>query len=399
MNIDDLIQNWEAEYNKGKGEHSSIFDPLGVHTESVSPWELSPCRLFDYIMTLSKYKFSTYIQFNPPIRFQTILENWINNFTLEERDKLIAFKLASRILFITERELEYLQNYVYKLFTSQYKILIDKSLGEFLFISLEEDVKVADFFRINKVPGRKDIVNGSRSFLNSIDELLKEIKKIEKIDRLISKMLALKDYKVDKTSNKTIVIEEVISIMQDYKTQIAADLGKRKEALKGKKYLVLLTNFSGSGATVENDIKRILTNYSFEAVFLFSYVISHKSLLKLSELSEIHSNKLKIIPGLILPAEVQCFGNNSILFSEDDKQEVKKLCDNYFDKLKGHADVEKWGKKIKYGYNKTRLTLVLPHNCPNSTIPVVWAENKDWKALFPRIPSYIKHSTAGRGQQ
>ncbi len=388
-NLDNLIDQWENEYNKDK--HNNANSVINIPHESSNPWELSPYHLFDYITTLSRYKFSTYMQFDPPVRFQIILENWINNF-LSDKDKFTAFKLSSRILFITQHELEYLQRYVYRKFISQYGWQINESLEEFLFVPLEEDVKVAEFFRLNQISGREDKVGGSKSYLNCIDEFIQPIKEIEKIDNGIKQIKSCEHL-------NNLDRDNIIAIMEKAKIQYTAELEKKNKDYEQRKYLILLTDFSGSGATVKNDITRILTHYSFEFVFLFSYIICEDSLNKLLITSEQNANKINIIYGLLLTSKAKCFAEDSIILFDPDKSEIRKLCDKYFFQLKEHPDVKQWQEDIKYGFKENQLTLVLDHNCPNNTLPIMWAENSNWKALFPRVPKYIFHSTGGKEQK
>lgn len=380
MGLDDLIVAWESNFNRAKFEINNT-------SKSCNPWELSPNRLFDYIMTLSRYKFSSYMHFKSPVRFKTILENWINNFS--DSDKFTAFKLSSRVLFITAHEIEYLQRYVYKKFISQYGLGMKNFLEEFLFVPLEEDVKVAEFFTLNEIPGRKDTYKGVRNFINSIDELVIPVKKIEKIS------VDIEQVKLSNIENK----DEIIDRMVQSKIRHAADMQMKIKEYEQKKYLILLVDFSGSGVTVISDLIRILKIYSFEIVFLFSYIICEDSLNELLKISKQNGDRLKIIYGLLLTSKVKCLKENNIIFSKSDISDIRILCDKYFAQLKEHPDVKKWGEDIKYGYKDTQIILVLCRNCPNNTLPLIWAENDNWKALFPRTASYVKHSTGGKGQK
>ena len=42
------------------------------------------------------------------------------------------------------------------------------------------------------------------------------------------------------------------------------------------------------------------------------------------------------------------------------------------------------------GFDECGLPLIMSHNCPNNSVPILWYENKDKSipALFPRIQRY-----------
>ena len=40
---------------------------------------------------------------------------------------------------------------------------------------------------------------------------------------------------------------------------------------------------------------------------------------------------------------------------------------------------------IKYGFAKCGLPVVLPHNTPNNSVALLWAEINQQRALFPRV--------------
>ncbi len=362
--IDELISKWDSEHSK-----STVEDLL----EGGNPWTMDPKRLLDYINTLSRYKFSTYMHFKSPVRFRAILENWIDNFS--DRDKFMAFKLCSRVLFITSHEIEYLQRYVYNKFLSRLGMSRLISLDEFLFVSLEEDVKLADFFTLNEVGGRKNKSKGARNYLDGIDELIGPIKKIEKIRDEIDKL-------------KLNTIPSIfVKQMEETIIQLQADIQKKAKEFESKKYLVLLTDFCGSGKTVTNDILRVINNYNFKSVFLLSYIICEDTINELSKMGK-KSDKLEIVYGLFLDSKVNCLKEGSIIFSKSERDNIWHLCDQYFPKLEGHPDVKTSGDEVKYGYRRTGILLVLHRNCPNNTLPVIWAENEDWNGLFSRTESY-----------
>ena len=59
---------------------------------------------------------------------------------------------------------------------------------------------------------------------------------------------------------------------------------------------------------------------------------------------------------------------------------------NYFDSAHVMSDSYMKGKTDKpyYGFNECALPLVLSHNTPNNSLPILWQDGT-FKGLFPRI--------------
>ncbi|QEK50684.1 hypothetical protein FYC62_02645 [Pedobacter aquae] len=61
--------------------------------------------------------------------------------------------------------------------------------------------------------------------------------------------------------------------------------------------------------------------------------------------------------------------------------------DNYFDEsiIDGHYEVGQTGKPY-LGFNECALPLVLNHNTPNNSLPILWLPaDKKFTGLFPRV--------------
>jgi hypothetical protein len=70
-------------------------------------------------------------------------------------------------------------------------------------------------------------------------------------------------------------------------------------------------------------------------------------------------------------------------------KEVIELCVNpsYYDK--NFLEDEHTGENIQLGFQGCALPLVLSHNCPNNSVPILWAYDEAFfEGLFPRIPRH-----------
>ena len=98
---------------------------------------------------------------------------------------------------------------------------------------------------------------------------------------------------------------------------------------------------------------------------------------------------IDITEGLLLPSTLRMRPNTD--------GPMLALCDKYYDndlyiRLKKHCD-EAGQKDMKRGYAKCALPLILEHNTPNNSIPLLWAETegKEGPAMRPLFRRRDRH--------
>ena len=101
-------------------------------------------------------------------------------------------------------------------------------------------------------------------------------------------------------------------------------------------------------------------------------------------------NDINSSEGMLLPPTLKLCSSN------DDP--ILKLCEKYYDhelytRLKKHCD-ETGQKDMKLGYADCALPLVLEHNTPNNSIPLLWAETtgKQGHSMRPLFRRRDRHS-------
>lgn len=73
----------------------------------------------------------------------------------------------------------------------------------------------------------------------------------------------------------------------------------------------------------------------------------------------------------------KAFSEKSKIFPDEFKREkAKNIAFEFGSKLVKNAPL---------GYGNCQSTVVFEHNCPNNTLPILWAESKTWIPLFPRL--------------
>jgi len=341
-------------------------------------------------------------EIQPPLDWKDYIYYWLTQFDSDKRI-LIAMKLISNIIFIDVDLYRELQKYTYQELKDYVHYAMGMEIEDFLRQTLffpvdgSGEVHLIDFMRINRIKGRKDRIGG-RLYLDEPDILLEPIKSIEKLQNLRGRILEMNMREDEK--------EFIDTILYSYELDMRKRIEELKKRYKTRKYLCIVTDFVGTGTTIIKDIRRIIKYYeNFEKIFVVAYVGTECGLEKIQEESQ---DKIEtIICGLELPDYLRVFSEENTYFTDEEKNEIKCICDAYFSKF-FHPDIEKFGDKIKYGYigNENscgnNLLLTLYTNCPNNSLPILWAGSykyynypNKWIPLFERVPSYVYHIVGG----
>jgi hypothetical protein len=96
-----------------------------------------------------------------------------------------------------------------------------------------------------------------------------------------------------------------------------------------------------------------------------------------------YGNKPELICLHIIP--------NSDKLNKVNDAEIVALCfnDEYYDKAA--LEDKHTGKDVRLGFGNCALPVVLAHNTPNNSVPLLWSyDTAKFKGLFPRIPRHIE---------
>jgi hypothetical protein len=71
---------------------------------------------------------------------------------------------------------------------------------------------------------------------------------------------------------------------------------------------------------------------------------------------------------------------------------MEPLIEQYYDKSIEDQHTGVGGADVKYGFARCGLSLVLPHNTPNNSLALLWAETEKVRALFPRVQRHRRQA-------
>jgi len=351
--MDDLIQlvgRWDFELLSEKSSSKSGNVPIGGHFR----------EQLDFIETLARFKYVPYL--NDELQdFPAKLWSWLEQFETGEEKKL-AIRVASSITAFTEEQIRYLQEVCYKE-KLVYRLLeriiarqklppysYDRALGGFdeelqrcLVVPLTDSARYNQFVHVN------DLENHSKLGLGTLD----------------------------------------VFVHPDIRNTPQA-VEKLRDRYKDKEVLVVIEDFCGSGRTFTSDLARLAELYDFETVYFCPYIITQRAESAIYRFARRYASRVsvEILFGLKLSERMRVFSPVSSLFSYEEKKALMTLCIKYHQQYFRSNRFIGTPRSYPFGYRDGQLLVVFQSNCPNHTLPIVWAHDNGWEPLFRRVQRY-----------
>lgn len=331
------------------------------------------------LQSLANFKYDEYQQFSPGIRFIESLVLWLKQFeTIEEKNIAYEFFL-SQLIFISNAE-------IYHLLSISFPDIINPLL-------IQKAAKKAAInpYYIKKIIDHEDYKKVARQ---SLYIGLSDGSRIDQFRRAcqISNEQVTPTYQINKEKSDDMLTELQTSVGSSAKFNsifliddfTASGISYfRPDESKGKIFKFLTALFEGKEAK-DNNLKSLVDLNDIEIHILF-YVATEGAINSLTEkisgwktakniTIEISVEAVQILPNTLKDESI-----NSTQFVE--------LIKKYFD----NTIIDKHYKKGKhdephFGFNECALPLVLSHNTPNNSLPILWLpEDKSSRGLFPRV--------------
>jgi hypothetical protein len=344
-----------------------------------------------YFQTMARFKYDDYQQYSPGMRFVERLSLWLNQFKPEDKNVALEF-IREKLIFISQSEMNLLissafPDVIRSLFIKD--IAIELSVPEYHLKKIVLSINYKMLIRQTLFCGMSD---GAKM------EIFRRANTGIITHEQIYQTYELSASRADKMK------EELVNDLKKFKgSDLTTDEGKFKR-------LYLLDDFSASGTSYLklNDkgelkgkisalYKSIFGNDDLKDVFdlnnLKVYVLIYlcteqaKSQIEsnFSELFTKYGNRPELICMHLIP-------KSDKLNSVDDSK-IIELCnkDEYYDAEEiEDFHTKQGGANVKLGFGSCALPLVLAHNTPNNSVPILWSyeTSSSFKGLFPRIPRH-----------
>lgn len=339
--------------------------------------ELSKERLF--IQMMGDIKYDDYQQYTQGMRYIESLALWLSKIDQDDRPILYEF-IKNNLIFIT---------------ATQMRQLIDMSFCCIIKPILMRDViKACVEYVINDIGEREktfrnyqrrslflglsdgahiDIFRRDHPFLSNEQINVHYDFSSKKVDELKAELLnALKDHPINENLYGNDF--QYIFLLDDFSASGISFIRKEDNEWKGKiaKFLRMLEEYD--------------FDYSRMNVYIVLYLATNNALCYINEQLDLFKREKKLDVDFHACA-VQLVENVDMSKSV----KIMDLLDKYYQKYDMEKIETNHYKKGKHnqpflGFNECALPLVIYHNTPNNTFPIIWFD--DWpyfKGLFPRV--------------
>lgn len=350
-----------------------------------------------YFQTMAGYKYDDYQQYTTGQRFVETLARWLNYFPGSDRKIVLDF-LRQKLIFISSPEMNLLAESCFpdalrKIMTdrvsesqrippymlkeimdsTEYNVLLRQSL----FCGLSDGAKLDIFRRANT-----GIVSHEQIYLT-----------YELSDSRVIKMKSelANDLKKEKFLNRDPNDEEskfkMLFLIDDFSASGTSYLkyDEKKRKLKGKiagLYEALFPNVSNGECDTQDAMRQCFHKDLKIFIILYLCTTQAKETITKSfdKLFEQYGHK----PELVILHEL------GELYKIKESDAIYSVClnDKYYDK--DLIEDEHTQGNVKLGFSDCRLPLILGHNTPNNSLPLLWSYDYSdiFKGLFPRIPRH-----------
>jgi hypothetical protein len=357
--------------------------------EDIMDWDESRrLREFEWLELMAQFKYDGYRDFVAGLRFVESLADWLQQFHRAERETAYSF-IKSKLIYFGPGEINHLVELCY-----------------------HEQVKPRLLQHVAKIRGIAPyLIWSDHNAAKLYSTVLRQ-----------SLFFGLSDgARIDafRRTNSPLINNDQVLLATEISDEKWADvLGSLRESLKDKaarfQFAFLLDDFVATGTTLlrfhEGKWKGRLPRFwgslptnridyfaSDFVVHVHHYVAAASAMQKVearnAEIGQSRGNdwfpRIEFSAGNVLPEEIKITETNAGSFAQ--------LIDVYYNKQIETGSTRVGGTDdIKYGYGYCGLPLVLEHNTPNDSLPIIWAETSDANgqhAMRPLFRRRERHSS------
>lgn len=354
---------------------SALAEKLLAKTMNWTPEETSRER--PLLQALANFKYDEYQQFSHGIRFIESLVKWLAQFNSIEEKKTAYEFISKSLIFISNDQIAHLINIT---FADKIQPILIK--------------KTANFIGINNFWVRKIVKSTSYGVIlrRSLFIGLSDGSKIDQIRR----------------SSRRISNEQVLATYSISDEKIKDMLSELKKSEIKHKFntVFLIDDFTASGTSYFRKVEGEWKGKIYKFLKSLSVEATNAKLFQAEEKLDIHVifyiatsealEKLRANMGTFKTEHPEFNFDFSIdavqVIGSDIKSEVLKntafvdLIKIYYDDSINDSHYKEGKHDEPYlGFNECGLPLVLNHNTPNNSLPILWFPDDKVKGLFPRV--------------
>jgi len=338
------------------------------------------------LQALATYKYDEYQQFSPGMRFIESLALWLDQFQPDERKQAYKF-VRSKLVFLSAAEMAHLVAVSYpdiirpflirqvanKINLSEYLVTKIVNNPEFsvlqrqsLFLGLSDGAHTDLFRRSNPEISHEQVYQTYDISDNKVEDMLSKLEK----DLFV---------KLGRTPTKEENRFRMAFLLDDFS---GSGLSYLKWDPKSSEYDGKIARFYRSVLDGKSPMSRLFDTSDIH-ICIVLYMATNQARQHLETLIDkmVGSDKTKCIIRVVHTLQ------DSIKMSNENDTVFISLMEKYYDSSIEDEHYLK-GRHVKpyLGYDECALPLILSHNCPNNSVPILWFdENRKFRGLFPRV--------------
>ena len=339
-----------------------------------------------WLQFMASMKYDSYDQFMPGNRFLASLVQWMTQFDSVEDRQLVYDFLKKNLIFISSTQITYLIKLLYttKIRQDLIKRVADElKISPYLVRRIEETKEFKSSFRRSLVVGLSDgahidVLRRAAGLSNDqvltnyypdedkSKDMLDELQKIESANAKFATLYLIDDFTASGTS--FIRKEENVYKGKLYKVleQLADNRYPMYKLFDSEKMIYIRVFFCVATEYALSYLREAINTYIVEKGMSYRF--------------KIEIDSVQIIKDDI---SLQIKENNElhVLVQKYFKDSEEVMTKSY---RKGKCDQPYWG------YNEGALPIILSHNTPNNSLPILWQNTTNFKGLFPRVNRHIQ---------
>ena len=339
-----------------------------------------------WLQFMAGMKYDSYDQFMPGNRFLASLVQWMTQFDSVEERQLVYDFLKKNLIFISSTQITYL-----------IKLLNTTKIRQDLIKRVADELKIPSYL-VRRIEETEEFKS---SFHCSMIVGLSDGAHIDVLRRAagLSNDQVLTNYypDEDKANDMLNVLQKIESVNAKFTTLYLIDdftasgtsfIRKEENAYKGKLCKVL-DQFADNGSPMYKlfDSKKMIY------IRVFFCVATEYALAYLREAINAYVAEKGIASRFKIEIDSVQIINDDISRQIKENNGLHVLVQKYFKDSeeimtksyrKGKCDQPYWG------YNEGALPIVLSHNTPNNSLPILWQNTTYFKGLFPRVNRHIQ---------
>ncbi|MCL6447904.1 MAG: hypothetical protein K6U04_07090 [Armatimonadetes bacterium] len=348
------------------------------------------------LQALATFKYDEYQQFSPGMRFVESLALWLNQFDTDEERELAYRFVRSRLIFISSAEMAHLVTIAFPDFirpflirrTADYLGVPDRCvtriansvefkvlLRQSLFLGLSDGAHIDLFRRSNPEISHEQVWQTYEISEQKAEDMLSKLS--SELEAWLGRKLIDKERRF-----------RMLFLLDDFSGSGLSYLRKEPVGSKfaGKIHKVLSSINSKEG------VMKSLFNPEDLHICIVLYVATTQGLAHLERhINDWLKENGSSIQWILLA--IQVIPETTNLHLEKDGK-IINLLKKYFDS----SIIDEHYRKGRYqepylGFDQCALPLVLTHNTPNNSVPLLWFEEyRKYRGLFPRVSRHRRES-------